>query len=345
MPQVMPASSNTYVPVALARDKLLVDFARDPKKFKIAQYSQVIPVERDTGYYLYLDPDEAGRVLNGDARDFVWYDAGDAPRRHAGTQEFEFRPFRTQRYAYDFTLGWKAVRQASWDIVARHAAAKAQLAMTVRTQLAANILLDSTQYAADHVINATTAYGAWSTSPVSGTGAFAILKTLTAAAEKILDDTLGAVTKDDLVLVMGSGLARLIAPAPEITEMLKYQAGFDFIRGASERTNVSYGVPESLHGFRVVVDETRKVTSKKGGTRAVAQVWPNNQAVLLARPGGMEGTANVINFAALCLFMYEEMTVEQRDDPDNRRLEGRVVEDYDVRLVAPAAAVLITNIT
>lgn len=342
MPLTMPASSNTYVPVALAKDKLVVDFARDPKRFKVAQYTQVVPVERDTGYYLYLDPDEAGRILNSDARDFVWYDGADARRSHAGTQEFEFRPYRTQRYILDFQIGWKAARQASWEIVARHAAAKAQQAMTLRTQLAANVLLDSTQYASDHVINATSGFGAWSSSTQTN---MYVLKTLTAAAEKILDDTLGMVTKDDLVLVMGSGLAKKIAAAPELTEMIKYQAGFDFLRGASERTNVSYGVPESLYGFKVVVDETRKVTSKKGGTRAVSSIWPDNQAVLLARPGGMEGAANVINFAACCLFMYEEMTVEQKDDPDNRRISGRVVEDYDVRMVAPAAAVLITNIT
>jgi hypothetical protein len=35
------------------------------------------------------------------------------------------------------------------------------------------------------------------------------------------------------------------------------------------------------------------------------------------------------------VFAYEEMTVEQRDDPDNRRISGRVVEDYDVKIVAP----------
>lgn len=339
MPQVMPAQSNTYVPVALAKDKLVIDFARDPKRFKVAQYTQVIPVEQDTGYYLYLDPDEAGRILNTDARDFVWYDGADAPRRHSGTQEFEFRPYRTTRYEFDFTLGWKAVQQASWEIVARHAAAKAQQAMTLRTQLAANVLLDSTQHASGHVIAPA---GAWSTSTTTN---MYIQKTLIAAAEKILDDTLGMVTKDDLVLVMGTGLAKTIATAPEIIELVKYQAGFDYIRGATERTNVSYGVPESLYGFKVVVDETRKVTSKKGGTRAVSSIWPNNQAVLLARPGGMEGAANVINFAACCFFMFEEMTVEQKDDPDNRRLLGRVVEDYDVRLAAPAAAALITPIT
>jgi len=342
MPLTMPAGGNTFVPVALAGDKLLVDFARDPKKFKVTQYTQVIPVEKESGYYLYIDPDEAGRILNTDARDFFWYDGADAPRRHAGTQEFEFRPYHTVRYAFDFQIGWKAARQASWEILARHAAAKAQQAMTLRTQLAANVLLDTTQYAADHVINATTAFGAWSTSTQTN---MYIQQTLNAAAEKILDDTLGLVTKDDLVLVMGTGLAKKIAKAPEITELVKYTAGFDFLRGASERTNVSYGVPESLYGYKTVVDETRKVTSKKGGARSVASIWPDNQAVLLARPGGMEGTANVITFAACCLFMLEEMTVEQRDDPDNRRTEGRVVEDYDVKLVAPAAGVLITNIT
>lgn len=342
MPNVMPAGSNTYVPVALARDKLVVDFARDPKRFKVTQYTQVIPVEQDTGYYIYLDPDEAGRVLNSDVREFVWYDAADAPRSHAGTQEFEFRPFRTQRYAFGFQLGWKAVRQAAWEITARHAAAKAQQAMTVRTQLAANVLLDTNSYPSDHVINVTSSVGAWSSSTTTN---MYIQKTLNQAAEKILDDTLGLVTKDDLVLVIGTGLAKKIAAAAELTELVKYQAGFDFLRGATERTTVSYGVPESLYGFRVVVDETRKVTSKKGGARSVSSIWPDNQAVLLARPGGMEGTAGVINFAACCLFMYEEMTVEQRDDPDHRRTSGRVVEDYDVRLVAPAAAVLLTNIT
>lgn len=96
MPMVMPGQSNTYVPVALAGDKLTVDFARDPKRFKVARYSQVIPVEKDTGYYLYLSPDEAGRILNADLRDFVWYDGADAPRRHDSNREFEFRPYRTQ---------------------------------------------------------------------------------------------------------------------------------------------------------------------------------------------------------------------------------------------------------
>jgi len=48
--------------------------------------------------------------------------------------------------------------------------------------------------------------------------------------------------------------------------------------------------------------------------------------------------------AAACLFMSEEMTVETRDDIDNRRLQGRVVEEYDVVLTSTAAGFLLTDI-
>lgn len=342
MAVALPSQSNTYVPVPLAGDKLLVDFARDPKRFKVARYTQVIPVEKDTGYYLHLTPDEAGRILSTNLSEFVWYDGADAPRAHAGTQEFEFRAYRTVRYAYEFTIGHKAVEQATWEIVARHAAAKAQQAMTARTQLVANVLFDANNYPASNVINVNSTYsGYWSTSDLTSKR---ILKSLNDAADKILDATLGMVTKDDLVLVMGTAVAKAIAQSTEVVEMLKYQAGWDYLQGATKRSNVSYGVPDQLYGFDVVVDETRKVTTKKGATTSVSGVLPATSAVLLARPGGMEGAAGVVNFSACCVFAKEEMTVEQKDDPDNRRINGRVVEDIDVRLVAPAAAVLLTNV-
>ncbi len=342
MPQVLPAQSNTYVPVALAGDQLMVDFSRNPKRFKLPNYTQIIPVTKDTGYYLYLAPDEAGRILNSDLRDFVWYDGSDPPRKHDSTQEFEFRPFHTTRYAYEATLGYKAVEQATWQIVAKHGAVLAQKAMTARTQKVANLLLDSTNYDPDHVIDVASEYGgAWATSDLSSKR---ILKSLNDAAEKILDATLGAVTKDDLVLVLGTGAAKAVAQSTEILEMLKFQAGWDWVQGATQRTNVSYGVPETLYGYKVVVEETRKVTSKKGAARTIQSIWPQDKAVLAARPGGVEGTYGTINFSAVNLFMYEEMSTWQKDDPDNRRHMIRVVDDYDVRMVAPACAVLFTNI-
>ncbi|HOV77075.1 MAG TPA: hypothetical protein PLS24_03545, partial [Sedimentisphaerales bacterium] len=243
MPAVHPGPTSVFVHSHEASGKLVVEFARNPKDFPLNNYVQIQTSQKPAGYYLVMTSEQAARVINTDLREFMWAPGNEAPDGNWNLESFEFQPFECKRYAYPFRMDMETARNASWDIVAQHARYAAQQAMTVRTQLAANVLLDSSNYAANHVINATSAHGAWSTSPTSGTGAFAILNTLTAAAEVILDDTLGMVTKDDLVLVMGSGLARLIAKAPEITEMLKYQAGFDFIRGASERTNVSYGVP------------------------------------------------------------------------------------------------------
>jgi len=341
MSTVQPGFINTFVPSHEATGKLIVDFARNPARFKLARYAQVIPVQQSAGYFLYLPPEDVGRILNADLRDFVWQDGAEVPKHHAN-REFEFRPYRTQRYVYEFAIGNEAVQQASWDVVAKHAEARVSLALTARTQAAANVLFDSAQYPSSHVIDVTTTYGGtWATSDLTSKR---ILKSLNDGADKILDGTLGAVTKDDLVLVMGTAVAKAIAQSTEVLELLKFQAGWDWVQGATTRTNVSYGVPENLYGYAVVVDETRKTTSKKGGTLAVSSVFPADKAVLLARPGGMEGVAGAVNFSACCLFMKEELTVETLDDLPNRRILGRVVENFDVQLVAPVSAVLFTNV-
>jgi hypothetical protein len=43
------------------------------------------------------------------------------------------------------------------------------------------------------------------------------------------------------------------------------------------------------------------------------------------------------------MFAYEEMTVETKNDSDNRRTIGRVVENLVPKVVAPASGVLFTN--
>jgi hypothetical protein len=43
------------------------------------------------------------------------------------------------------------------------------------------------------------------------------------------------------------------------------------------------------------------------------------------------------------MFMLEEMTVETRQDPDNRLTKGRVVEDYATVMTAPVSGFLFTG--
>ena len=61
-------------------------------------------------------------------------------------------------------------------------------------------------------------------------------------------------------------------------------------------------------------------------------------AFLISRVGALdEGVAGTPTFSTLSLFLYEEMTVEQKDDPDNRRVHGDVVDDFAAVLTAPVS--------
>ena len=45
------------------------------------------------------------------------------------------------------------------------------------------------------------------------------------------------------------------------------------------------------------------------------------------------------------MFAYEDMTVEQFNDPLNRRIEGRVIDNSVPHLVAPVSGFAIQDVT
>ena len=65
----------------------------------------------------------------------------------------------------------------------------------------------------------------------------------------------------------------------------------------------------------------------------------------MSRPEGLMGSEGVADFATCQIFSYEDMTVETKKDPDNRREQGRIVDDFDVQVVAPASGFLMTSCT
>jgi hypothetical protein len=55
------------------------------------------------------------------------------------------------------------------------------------------------------------------------------------------------------------------------------------------------------------------------------------------------GVADAPNFSTGVIFAQEEMTVETLRDQNNRRTQGRVVENVGAYVVAPASGVLFYN--
>ena len=341
-----PSGFNTFVPSFEASGHLVVAFSRNPKDFPLNKWISLTPVKKSVGYYLRITPEVAARVINNDLREFIWTDGDDAPDGNWGTESFSWFPFNTTRYSFPFRLGYKAEEQADWKILSAHSEFAAQDAMTARAVRCINKLLDSAQYASSHVKTATVwGGGFWSagtsTSPI-------IKKSLNAMAQQIQLDTLGKVKPSDLNLVISPLTADIMARSAEIHD---YAKGSYVVQRVLEdgavNPNQQWGLPPSLYGFPIVVDDTVQVTTKKGATTTTAYAFgpaATGTAALVCRKSGLTSVAGGPSFSTIHVFSYEEMTVEQRDDPDNRRIKARVVEDYDVQVVAPATACLATNV-
>jgi len=344
MGAVYPSQSNTFIRDMDASNKMVIDFARNIKKFAVNRYTQVVPVKKVAGMYLKMTVEEAGRLLYTDLRNFVWYDGQPSPEGNDGTESFEFKPFTTVRRAFPFLLGDLAIDQASWNILAQHSSIKSRQAMTARTQLAVTALTTASNYSSSHVLDVTAISGNSGPWNISSTARMDIKRSLNTAAEKILDDTLAAIELDDLVLVISSELAARISECQEIVDYIKGSPeALAQVKGELSGENAIYGLPNKLYGFPLVVEKTRKVTSRKGATTVRAPVLPTATPFMVARPGGLVGISDAPNFSTCVCFAQEEMTVEVLRDADNRRSKGRVVENLVYKIVAPASGILFTN--
>jgi len=343
---------NTYVPSFDASGKLAIAYSRNVRDFPLNQYITLTPVKYSTGYYLRITPDNAARILNTDLAEFFWPDSHDAPTGEWNTEEFEFQQFASKRYNFPFRLGYKSVEQADWQILAYHAAMVAQQAMTGRTLRVLAELTNTASYPASHVFATATALGSGSWSAGTPTDPN-IKEGLNKIARTIQLDTVGVIQPKDLVLIVNPVAADLMARSQEVHTYVKENplAGIVLQKGSVDGNSmgpgnwVRWGLPEYLYGYKLVVEDTVRVSSKKGASSlTTGYALADNDAIVVARPGQLVNQAGGPSWSTVHVFSYEEMTVESKDDPDNRRHLGRVVEDYDVKVVSPVSGVLVQDI-
>lgn len=336
---------NTYVPStnALATGALQVEFTRAVNTFPITKYAQIVPVNQMTGYYLRLDSDDNVRITDINA--FQWPLGNDRPV--GSTNQHDFVQFACQRFAYPFYIPNETVKQAAWDIVAQHARAKAQLAMTGRCIRAATALTGSAaQTAFNNVGNyASTGTlspggGVWTTSTTD-----IIQKGIQGALRAISLATGGAVRAEyDVMMVISPTIANLLSQTDEVRSYVKnYPAALSALQGSD--TFAMYGLPPNLFGVQVVVDDSVRVTTRKGASSTTREYIYGNSAVFVSRPGGLIGVEGSTSFSTVQTMAFEDMTVENWDDPKDRRIEGRVIDNSTVQLVAPVSGYLVLNVT
>ena len=328
---------NTYVPStnALATGALQVEFTRAVNSFAITRYAQIVACNQQTGYYLRLNSDDNVRVT--DVNEFAWPLGNDRPV--GKMNEHDFVTFTAQRFAFPFYIPNETVKQAAWDIVARHARSKAQLAMTARSMRTATALTNSAAQTAfnnagNYQANASGWKGVWTSSSSN-----VIQASIQDALQRISLATGGAVRSEDICMVISPTVANIISQAEEIRNYVKnYPAALPFLQGSDIFSR--YGLPPNLFGVSIVVDDSVKITTRKGASSATRSFVYGNSAVFVSRPGGLIGVEGSTSFSTCQIFAFEDMTVENWDDPKDRRIEGRVIDNSTSELVAPVSGFL-----
>ena len=339
---VVGGGLSTYVPSTndLATGALQVEFTRTVNSFALSRYAQIVPTSKMTGFYLRQDVTDNARIP--DTKEFVWPLGNDRP---TGKQNsFDFIQYITERYAYPFYIPQETANQSAWDVVAQHARSKAQLAMTARTIRAASVLSTSGNWGGNYVATAATSpisAGSWTGSTVAN--GF-IQKTIQSVMRQVSLSSGGAVSPSQLIMVISPTVAQIVSQAPETKDYVKnYPAALSFYQGSD--TFSRWGIPPTLFGLGdVVVDDSVRVTSKKGATTVSSYVYGNG-AFFVSRPGGLVGVEGAASFSTLQIFAYEDMTVEQFNDPMNRRLEGRVIDNSVAAVVAPVGGYAIGDVS
>jgi hypothetical protein len=339
-----PSSTNVFVPSHEASNRMIVNFSRNPKKFDVNKYAQIVPVTQVQGYYLNMTVEMAGRILNGNLADFVFPDNIPAQFGYANSESFEWLNFFCTRYQFPVPLGHRTLQNASWDIAAMHEGIMAQLAMTARTQLVVGVATNTGNYSAGNILtpgaggNIPNTTGSWNDST---SVRMDIYKSLMYGLQVVLLNTLSAVNEDEFILVISPNMAEGIRACQEFIDIIKQSPdALAVLRGEIPGRRTLFGLPDNLYGIPLVVEKTVETITQKGVSTVKQFVMPDATPFLVARPGGLEGTYGGPSFASLSIFCAEEMSVERVSDTWDRMDKLRVVEDYSVNMTAPAASII-----
>lgn len=350
---VHPGGANTYVPNTAATKNMQVDFSRNPGSFPINRWLYIVPVDKTVGLYTRMTVEEAGRLLN-DGED-VWAYGEDEPQDRGRTEKFELPSYRTIRRRFGFRIPKETAEETPWDILAQHGRIVAQRAMTRRTEQACTKLQTAANWPAANTIDVSSISGVTGKWDVSTTARMAIKRSLIYGAQVIQKQTLNAIKLADIKLVIGPDTAAAMAVSQEVVDYIKGSPDAKAYIQGKLGPNALYGLPQYLHGFEIILEDAVKVTSRKGASSTTKTwVFDSDKPCLVYRAGGESGSDDgglmgpensneAPTFSTMTCFVREDMTVESKDDSDNRVHKGRVVDNYAMELTAPTSGFLFTD--
>lgn len=351
--------TNVHLPIPTG---VIVGYVQDPKEFKYNDYVQRVESPAVTGTYYTLNRDHPIRVIS--ESDYAWAPGSRAPQAHTSVGQFALQEFLLDRVAPTFeideTTAEMARKYGKWDPVEYEAKVMSMWAAIVRTM---RVWMGSPESPNGLALDTPATWGTNSATAaalanvVGGTWANAqpaipvIQPSLFEAARRVNIGTQGRVKPSDLVLVINPVAAIQLAASLEIRDFIKQQASSpEILKSGWDNPNQLWGLPSTLFGFKLVVEDAARVGASPTDPDALAArtyVKADNSAALIARPGGISAPYGAKSFSTVHLYWHKfDMAVEmhQPEAGWHKIHEGRVV-DYRT-IVSPAieSGFQITNI-
>src|SRR6185312_14573985 len=291
----------------------------------------------------------------------AWEDGGERPVTNANGLVFAEANFTTLRRNYATMLGNQAIAMGSkgWKVMEHHVGSLVQQEITARTNRVCS-LIDTAANWGNNTADANTlnnGAGTWdlaSDDPASA-NYNAIKRSLMEAVRRITLATNATVGFNDLQLVISPGLAESMGNSAEIHNYLRNGPySRPRLESKEDYVNDRWGLPATLYGLPLVVEDTVKVTDRPaagGGTGASASsnrvfAKADKTAVILSRPGSLDGEYGAPSFSTVQVYWHEYLAaVYTFQDQKNARTELHVTSQYVEILAAPESGFCITNAT
>lgn len=343
--------TNGFIPEATGQ---AIAFVRDPNRFKLNQYAQLIMAPKPLVVYAVLDPDQPARVPTRDT--FRWAPGNYRPRGTNNMGNFVWNEVLCERFDYGYTVDYQAIDAAQgWNPRAFFNAIILQQAMTNVTDRFITMMETAGNWGTNtsdaNTLNG--GAGTWdqgSDDPASP-NYLAIQKTILTAAKNIQLATNGMITLADMILIVSPGLAEAMANTSEIHSYLaKQERALQVLQGSDPSMVAQWGLPQPYCGMRVVVEDgviVRELPNAAATPATTNRTWikSDNSAIIVTRIGGINGQYGSPSSSTIQRYFYKyDMAIEAFNEPKHKLYETHVVDQFKEILAAPRSGWLITNV-
>ena len=367
---------NTVIPTVdeKAGVSLQVEFSRAPDKFFLNKYTQLQPVEIESGKYVRLDQNAMARINTADGGQFVWADGARRPAANI-FQGFDMPAYNCVRFNFGFELGdlatYHAKKASGLDLTAVNSRTAAGAAMVQRTRKALAALSDTkvmpwinmqtvdwttigqatptgfgnlspmwtsatapTGLVATHYWDAGTNPNAGSANNVHS-GTSYLRTGVNSIVAMICAQSNGQVKPKDINCIIGPDTAIALAQSSEILDFIKQSTIAGVNLNQDDQFN-QYGIPSRMFGVEWIVEDASYISAyPMGGVGSPVRSWCVPAGTIIFASRPGSIEGSAQSYATCMGFFLEEMTVETFDEPKDRLTQGNVVENYDYEIVAP----------